>query len=362
MYHWLERIRLCSIFETMLIPVLYKFIASLALLCGSALAYAQPLQISVKVQDSVDRLVEAPVQITLTGQIDADAPRRLSEVLKAHSGQAISAHLNSPGGNLMAGLKIGRLLRSVRASTYVGYDSSPGVCFSACAFAYLGGAFRYMPSRSSYGVHRASTIEQSHDTIESGQVVAAITGAYIREMGADASLLDLSVTASADDIYILSKKQLEELRVVNNGSSAPKWEVDVVDGGTYLIGEQTHYHGTGKFRLICGAKGQLLMSSYTAGDKAEYIVKGWQHSLFIDDETLPLAEPEGIKNHDGVIFALFSVSDRQLKSMLNAKSVGHAMQLNRSAPTFVGYRVSIDSESSDRYNAYVRNCIRKLKP
>ena len=38
------------------------------------------------------------------------------------------------------------------------------------------------------------------------------------------------------------------------------------------------------------------------------------------------------------------------------------MQLDRSAPTFVGYRVSIDPESSDRYNAYVRNCIKKLKP
>ncbi|MFW9615594.1 ATP-dependent Clp protease proteolytic subunit [Aquabacterium sp.] len=318
-------------------------------------AHAQQLQVIVLSQNTIERMIEAPIKIHLKGSIDKDAAPRLARVLKLYEEQSISVHLDSPGGNLLAALEIGRLLRSVSASTHV---DAKAMCYSACAFAYIGGSSRYMDRDARYGVHRASTMVDSFDTMESGQIVAALVGAYIREMGVSPALLDLSVKASANDIYLLSRKQLEDLRVVNNGSSKPSWTIEVADGGTFLLGEQSHYHGTGKFRLICGRKGQVLISSYTAGEKADFIAQGWDHSLLISNRPVPLARPLEIENRNGLILAMFEVTDTQLKAMLNAESVGHAMQLDRSAPTFVGYRVDIDAEAHERFNTYVRNCLK----
>ncbi len=59
---------------------------------------------------------------------------------------------NSSGGNLVAGLEIGRAIRLKSFDTVV-VDGQ--ICASACAFAWLGGRTRYMATNASIAFHAA---------------------------------------------------------------------------------------------------------------------------------------------------------------------------------------------------------------
>ena len=66
--------------------------------------------------------------------------------------------LNSPGGNLLAGMKLGKVIRKWELFTHIGkaskngehFESDPGECYSACALAFLGGEYRFHKDGSEY--------------------------------------------------------------------------------------------------------------------------------------------------------------------------------------------------------------------
>jgi hypothetical protein len=83
----------------------------------------------------------------------------------------------SNGGSLLAGIEIGRKIRLRNYVTYV----PTGVCASACAFAWLGGAKRMMGTGALVGFHAAYVTENGQAT-ESG-AGNALLGAYLNELG-----------------------------------------------------------------------------------------------------------------------------------------------------------------------------------
>src|SRR5207248_4420636 len=113
---------------------------------------------------------------------------------------------NSPGGNLFAGMRLGRLFRKFGFSTYVGKwygkaltneawlqqkEATPGECYSACVFAFVGGYFRYLTNASTIGVHRFSKTTASLSDLDVAQVVSGQIIAYLAEMGVDRALFEL---------------------------------------------------------------------------------------------------------------------------------------------------------------------------
>ncbi len=67
---------------------------------------------------------------------------------------------DSPGGSMTAAIRLGEILRNLKAKTVVGRAFRNGEveveaarCASACVFAFLGGATRSMPKTSRLGVH-----------------------------------------------------------------------------------------------------------------------------------------------------------------------------------------------------------------
>ena len=67
--------------------------------------------------------------------------------------------LKSDGGSLIAGLRIGELIREKGLETAVAFDAR---CASACALAWLGGTKRYMSTSSQIGFHAAYTLSLIH--------------------------------------------------------------------------------------------------------------------------------------------------------------------------------------------------------
>lgn len=308
---------------------------------------------------------DARTYIYLDGEIDAAAPQRLSQALSKVQRGAIFISFNSPGGNLFAGMELGRIIRKYGASTDIAmrgskeFQDQPGVCFSACSLAYLGGSFRYAHKGSAYGVHRVSSASGPKVTdLDVGQILSATIVSYLREMGADPGLFDLMVKAGADNIYLLSAQEAKDLHVVNNGRMPPVWSIEVIPGGMYLRGVQVTLYGLGKAIFSCDQGKLVFYSVYEAGEKARLIADGgWVHKLMIDGDDLPLPAPFRLANENGFVNAMFALTAPQFRRVMSAKQIGHGMQISREAPTFVGYHVDIDGKSAPRVRDFIGNCV-----
>jgi hypothetical protein len=98
------------------------------------------------------------------GTITTDTPEAFRRFLKsADASYSKELHLHSPGGDLVAALELGQLIREAGLSTYVGrsipleglmdvYDYNRPVCASACAYAFLGGVTRSFGVDAVFGV------------------------------------------------------------------------------------------------------------------------------------------------------------------------------------------------------------------
>ena len=304
--------------------------------------------------------------VYLDGVIEPGAEVRVAKELSRIPNSPFNVYLNSPGGDFLTGIKLGRLLRTKAAWTHIGKynprekSSESGECYSACALAYLGGYYRFGAKGSAYGVHRTWKDGGAADSdLDVGQIISATTSAYIREMGVDGGLLDLIVSAGKSEIYLLSDAQQETLKITNGGRASAEWSLQLIQGHYYLRGVQDTMYGQGKFLLYCTKQGLMLHSIYEAGpDKSESIANGmWFHSLLLDGINIPLPNPSRTTNDQGYLNAAFVLTPEQIRRVLTArKSVGHAMQLSRDAPTFIGYGVDLNPASSKQLREFISTC------
>jgi hypothetical protein len=174
--------------------------------------------------------------------------------------------LNSDGGNLQAGLALGRLIRKNKLWTQIGSllpvnigvsptvpakmapylrkPSSPpfpGYCYSSCTFAFLGGAFRFLDYGSDYGVHRFSfTNPQSgEDLSDDAQQMSGALVQYVVEMGVNAQFITQMSLKGPDDINHLTMQQLVALNVITPRWSTT-WKINAFgDGSGFFLGGWT---------------------------------------------------------------------------------------------------------------------------
>lgn len=299
----------------------------------------------------------------LDGPIDAGAASRLRSRLQAIKGRPVTYWLNSPGGSMAAGMELGRIIRKTGISTNVGKyageesRSTPGGCYSACALAFLGGGYRYLESGSQYGVHRFSRATITGQDLDDAQIASASVAAYIREMDVDPALFDLMAQTSKDQIYVLTKKQLTDLNVINNGRLRSKWSIEAIDNTMYLRGLQETVWGNGKALFFYG-RGVIFNSfAPVTKEQADSMIRGeWVHSLMADSNVMPI-EPIGKWRYDGYYLNIqFLLTTSQVQNVMKANTVGHAIQLNRDAPTFVGYNIEIPTDQRQKINAFLKNC------
>jgi hypothetical protein len=159
--------------------------------------------------------------VYLDGEFDQAAPVRLARLVVEQQISQASVYLNSPGGSLVAAMTIGRLLREQRFSTHVGRRAADprkpgsGVCYSACPFAYAGGARRFLEDDSVLGIHRAANRVPVPDDNAFEQRVAAEATTYLRDMGVSTRLFRMMQTTPHDSIRLLSRDEAVRLGLVN---------------------------------------------------------------------------------------------------------------------------------------------------
>jgi hypothetical protein len=200
-----------------------------ALVCFASLffvssAIAEPMQFEVNgTGGSCCRWIQA------TGVITQDTPTAFEAFLRTSKFTAGVVRLNSEGGGVGAAVTLGEIFRARGFATEVGssklnlesvptagsengYTKTPGVCVSACAFAFLGGIDRTLDPDSKLGFHRAFFGTGKPTANDAQELIAALL-LYIVNMGVDARLIVLATEASPNELRLIRSDEARDLRV-----------------------------------------------------------------------------------------------------------------------------------------------------
>lgn len=119
--------------------------------------FAGPLTVHLRSDRMTLRMAKAP-QLYLAGTIDAGAVAQVQQLLQSgRLSPGTDVYLDSSHGDVASGMALGKLFRNARFNTHLGAWRSgswrasgssalPATCLDACAYAYLGGVYRWSPS------------------------------------------------------------------------------------------------------------------------------------------------------------------------------------------------------------------------
>lgn len=126
---------------------------------------------------------------------------------------------DSPGGNVVKAIELGRLIRSLGLSTLQVRQSE---CASACSLAFMGGVGRFAEP-GSIGVHKSSFSNSEGvpvaDAVSQIQQLTAEIIGYMTEMGVDPGLLQLAFSYNSDDIRYLSGSEMSRYRLTTSSTT-----------------------------------------------------------------------------------------------------------------------------------------------
>lgn len=132
--------------------------------------------------------------------------------------------LNSPGGSVLAAMRIGELLRANDATVWVN-----GQCSSACIFVLAGGVERYLLNESQIGLHRPFFEQKFFAGLSSqeaqrryGELVAR-SKSYLRSMGITDTLFEDMLRVPSQKIQFVDRKYAEEVRLLGNDPAYEEW-------------------------------------------------------------------------------------------------------------------------------------------
>jgi hypothetical protein len=160
--------------------------------------------------------------IYLEGFIDSGASARLAGLFNRRQIDRAIVFFNSPGGHLVEAMGVGRLLRQKGFDTDVGGRAPdsvlarPGVCYSACPFAYAGGVHRSLEPGSTLGVHRAANKVPVPDEGAFQGVVSDQAAGYLADMGVSRDLLAIMSEVPHDSIRELTRQEAEQVGLLNS--------------------------------------------------------------------------------------------------------------------------------------------------
>ena len=254
--------------------------------------------------------------------------------------------LNSLGGDLIGGLRLGQSIRARDFNTWI-MDSQPdkavlkdkkilGKCFSSCAYTFLGGVVRRVDKSGQLGVHQFRSQEDKLDANQA-QKLSAMLARYLDAMGINRQLLDQALLTEAGKITLIPEPQRIAWNVELSQPAAvtvSKWKLEAAAGGkrlaftsvkqvnrnAYLTFALTYNNGSLRGLLIAkpDARDEQAADWLSAfGEKVEVLAEV-NSKLFV---LRPVSDWEraGQVNTPGTRQIWYSVTPEMIKEMLNAR-------------------------------------------
>ena len=208
--------------------------------------------------------------IQATGTITAGTPAEFERFLKTYDAKlSRNIFFHSPGGDLIAGMKLGEMIRKAGYNTYIGrsilleggsmdvYSYNEAHCASACAYAFLGGVTRFYSKKDKYGLHRfGSTKKLSTDE---AQIITSLIAAYIERMGANQAILQLaSVTSFEGDILWVPVDVARKMKVIYDPSGQAEFRIEQRGNLTMALFDFTTREKRYEGMVFCGNDTPML--------------------------------------------------------------------------------------------------------
>jgi hypothetical protein len=203
---------------------------------GRALAQTQPMSFHLATVDSKGCARSCPQIIVAEGVIEEDTPDNFVDFIRSAADQPGARGvvlLSSPGGRVVASMRLGAALRKLGAAVIVARSEHEGdrdltiagQCMSACVYAMMGGVKRIVPPESRVGIHRMSREETDEGqargvhtlrrSYASTEMVDALAD-YAAEMGVNPGVIRTAEGISPDQIHILSPAELRRWRLASS--------------------------------------------------------------------------------------------------------------------------------------------------
>src|SRR6266498_4586744 len=207
--------------------------------------------------------------ILAEGTITSETPKQFYQfarkLLDSDDERPDFVFFNSLGGSLAAGLEMGKMIRRLGLNTLVGgkYKAigkalhsqvttvNNGVCYSACAYAFLGGVGRRVTESGTFGVHQFYGAQK--DSAASAQVTMTLLAEYLNVMGVGRELLTVASLTPSKQMGVLTVRQAQELNVDNSSPPLSEWTIDATSSGkiyAYAIQKQPLRNATTTFFLM----------------------------------------------------------------------------------------------------------------
>ena len=204
-------------------------VAMIALACGTP---------SIALDFDV-QLFNAGATFVLDGVIEPGDTDRFKAYFEANAdGFGFAVALNSPGGSMMEGIRLGEYLRQTGIHTvvaqypersagmedfdYSAVQSIPGAqCSSACALAFLGGVERSIDAGGKIGFHQfygGGDERSAAETMASTQAVSAMVANYLRQMGAAPELFELMSVTPPEELFVPIDTDLVALGITTSSA------------------------------------------------------------------------------------------------------------------------------------------------
>src|SRR5262249_52467950 len=154
-----------------------------------------------------------------------------------------------------------------------------GICYSACAYAFLGGVRRVVEP-GEYGIHQfySSALLKNPDgkvfTPIDFSIQQATTGlllSYVLEMGASAELVVEANKTLPIDMNILSKQQLTDFRVSFDPEHYGPWKIEAYRNGIVTFSRSQDEKRQMTF-YCAGSRATILLVTYNDMDQS--VLKG----------------------------------------------------------------------------------------
>jgi hypothetical protein len=155
---------------------------------------------------------------------------------------------NSDGGDLLAAMELGKLIRANQRNTRIGapkktasnIELAPGRCLSACVLSFMGGVQRVLDPADVIGFHG---LVMANSALGSGAASGAdraklamnAIGRYIESMGGDRRMVDFMLFAKGEQFQRIPYDTARQLGIDNQlNQPLNAWRLQATDSGALI--------------------------------------------------------------------------------------------------------------------------------